>query len=453
MIKDFLGVQRERLDILDDYSKGNNTNIRSGRRRIEQEKADYRVSHNLGGYSSNFITGYTFGKPITIGYEGSQDDGDTNDLAEIREINEYNDADNLNYELGFDASRYGRAFELHYRCKDKKDNIVLIDPKEIFTVRDLTVRKNVIGAVHLPLLNGEYHITIYTDSHIVSFNPTKSVTLGSLTEKGRKKHSYNDVPVVEWQNNRHRAGDWENEIPIIDAYDAAESDTANYMSDLNDALLVLKGDLKLDELGTKSYVQAKQANMVLLESGMDSQGRQTNVDANYIYKQYDVAGTEAYKTRLMQDYFKLTNTPNVDDQKFYTSVSGVALRYRMIGLQQLRKTKESFYTKALRRRYQLIESVHKEIRGMEIDSEKLTFTFHENLPEDVWEEIKLYMEAGGEISQETLREHASFTDHKQEQDRLANESVPFDAPDQQRSFALRGADLFGEEPATEEREV
>jgi len=65
------------------------------------------------------------------------------------------------------------------------------------------------------------------------------------------------VPVVEWQNNRERSGDWEKGIPIIDAYDAAESDTANYMSDLNDAMLVIKGDVESTGMNASDIMKMK----------------------------------------------------------------------------------------------------------------------------------------------------------------------------------------------------
>ncbi len=50
-------------------------------------------------------------------------------------------------------------------------------------------------------------------------------------------------PVVEYDNNRFRTGDFEHVISLIDLYDSAQSDTANYMTDLNDALLVISGDI------------------------------------------------------------------------------------------------------------------------------------------------------------------------------------------------------------------
>ena len=162
------------------------------------------------------------------------------------------------------------------------------------------------------------------------------------------------------------------------------------------------------------------ANTYLLQSGVDINGKQTNLSAEYIYKQYDVDGTEAYKKRLIDDIYKLVNVPNLDDDRF-NNQSGIAIQYKMIGLKQLKETKISYYSKALRRRYQLISNINSELSGTQFDANKLTFTFHENMPQDVWKEINEFRQAGGEVSQETLVEQTSFTDFSKETERLEKE--------------------------------
>lgn len=429
MIGRFMSAQKGRLRKLDDYSKGDNYTVLHGRRRLEKEKSDYRIRHNWGGYISNFITGNILGLPITIGLaEGTESD----DLDDIKVINERNDSDALNFELGFDASRFGRAYELHRRNEDKEDIFELIEPDEIFVIRDTTISKTMIGAVHCPIFNGKLYVTIYTDEEIITYRQTEP-NLPKLEEKERQKHFYKDVPVVEWWNDRFRIGDFENEIPLIDAYDSAQSDTANYMSDLNDALLVINGDMQASGLNLSDAEKMKKANMLLLETGVGVDGKQTSLTAGYIYKQYDVAGTEAYKKRVLNDIYKLSSVPNLDDANFNSQNSGIALKYKMISLNQVRAIKETFYKRALRRRYRLIENVHKELGNTEIDSSKLTFVFHENIPQDVWAEIGKYIEAGGQISQETLRDQATFTTNDLEESRLDGEGLTIDLTDEQIS--------------------
>lgn len=416
MVAGFFGDQIERLQILESYSNGNNYTILNGRKRLEPEKADYRIRHDLGGQASRFFTGYTVGQPISIG--SSEIDLD---LTSVDNFNSYNDIEALNRELVYDASRFGRAFELHYFDEFEQPAVALIDAKEMFTIRSADVRKEIIAAVHCPIYNGKLFVTVYTNEEIVSYD-------NDWTETDRKPNPFNMVPVVEWQNNRERLGDWEKGIPIIDAYDAAESDTANYMSDLNDAMLVIKGDVESTGMNASDIMKMKQANMLVLESGIGHNGQQTSLEAGYIYKQYDVSGVEAYKSRLIKDFFRIVGLPNLQDDATFSATSGIAIRYKLVDLQQVTSVKRGFFIKALKRRYKLLQSLSENLKGFEaVDANLLTFTFHENLPTDVWAEIQSAINSGMDISQETLMESASFTDARKEKSRLLKEGGASDA--------------------------
>lgn len=416
MVSEFIANQVERLKILEGYSNGNNYTILNGRKRLEPEKADYRIRHDLGGQASRFFTGYTVGQPISIGATDTE-----LELTSVDDFNTYNDIEALNRELVYDASRFGRAFELHYYDEFEQPAVSLIDAKEMFTVRSADVRKEIVAAVHCPIYNGKMFVTVYTDKEIVSYD-------NDWKETGRKPNSYKMVPVVEWQNNRERLGDWEKGIPIIDAYDAAESDTANYMSDLNDAMLVIKGDVSSTGMNATDLMKMKQANMLILESGVGHNGQQTSLDAGYIYKQYDVTGVEAYKSRLIKDFFRIVGLPNLQDDSTFSASSGIAIRYKLVDLQQVTSVKRGFFIKALKRRYKLLQALSENLKGFEaVDANLLTFTFHENLPTDVWAEIQSAINSGLEISQETLLEAASFTDTRKEKQRLLKEEGVSDA--------------------------
>ena len=410
MVAGFFGDQIERLQILESYSNGNNYTILNGRKRLEPEKADYRIRHDLGGQASRFFTGYTVGQPISIG--SSEIDLD---LTSVDNFNSYNDIEALNRELVYDASRFGRAFELHYFDEFEQPAVALIDAKEMFTVRSADVKKEIIAAVHCPIYNGKLFVTVYTNEEIVSYD-------NDWKETDRKINPFKMVPVVEWQNNRERLGDWEKGIPIIDAYDAAESDTANYMSDLNDAMLVIKGDVESTGMNASDIMKMKQANMLVLESGIGHNGQQTSLEAGYIYKQYDVSGVEAYKSRLIKDFFRIVGLPNLQDDATFSATSGIAIRYKLVDLQQVASVKRGFFVKTLKRRYKLLQALSENLKGFEaVDANSLTFTFHENLPTDVWAEIQSAINSGMDISQETLMESASFTDARKEKSRLLKE--------------------------------
>ena len=122
-----------------------------------------------------------------------------------------------------------------------------------------------------------------------------------------------------------RMGGYEDVIPLIDLYDAAQSDTANYMTDFNEATLVISGDLDLGKYSVDDYVKMKRNNLLLLRNGINPDGSRSETSAGYIYKEYDVNGTEAYKDRLQSDIHKISFVPDLADKE---SVSYTHLHYQ-----------------------------------------------------------------------------------------------------------------------------
>ena len=74
MLAAFFGSQKNRLKILASYAQGDNFSILAGHRRLDDEKADYRVRHKWGGYISSFATSYVIGNPVTLGLIDGNDD-------------------------------------------------------------------------------------------------------------------------------------------------------------------------------------------------------------------------------------------------------------------------------------------------------------------------------------------------------------------------------------------
>src|SRR5690625_327733 len=68
IIQHHYNEQRPRLKVLEEYYKGENVNILTGKRRKEEHLADNRATHNFARYVSQFIQGYLVGSPIKTDY-------------------------------------------------------------------------------------------------------------------------------------------------------------------------------------------------------------------------------------------------------------------------------------------------------------------------------------------------------------------------------------------------
>ena len=138
-------------------------------------------------------------------------------------------------------------------------------------------------------------------------------------------------------------------------------------------------------------------------------GNKTSVTAGYIYKQYDVNGVEAYKDRVRKDIHEISMVPDLTDDNFSGVQSGEAMKYKLFGFEQMTATKQRLFKKGLMRRYRLLFSLKSSISEMDnSDLKGLRVIFTPNLPKAILEELKSLVDAGAELSQETILGLASF---------------------------------------------
>lgn len=409
MIQNHHEVQCKRLEALDDYIKARNGGIyRDTSRRNEKERADHRAAHNFAKVINVFDVGYNTGIPI----KKVSDDEKINEI--ITEYDKENDIEALDSELWRDMKKYGRAYELQYRSKQDKDRSVISNVFETFVCYGLDAERTPLFAVRYPRYQVETQefttVTVYTDKEVITYKPCQMNAL-KLEEERREQHYWEEVPITEYSPDRYRMSGYEDVIPLIDLYDAAQSDTANYMTDLNEATMVITGNLNLNKYKTDDLIKMKKANLMLLTEGTNPDGSKSQTDAKYIYKQYDVTGTEAYKERLQKDIHKISFVPDLTDDSFSGTQSGEAMKYKLFGFQQMAKTGQRGFKKGLMRRYRLLLNIKNYVNEADNASlDNLTITFTPNLPKAVLEELKTLVDSGMEISQETLMGLASFID-------------------------------------------
>lgn len=413
--------QCPRLAVLDDYTKGKNSGIyNDASRRSEDGKADHRAAHNFAKVINLFDVGYNTGNPIKKISENDR----INEI--IGEHDRLNDAENLDGELWRDFKKYGRAYELQYRNQYDEDRCVLSNVFETFVVYGLDVERTPVLAVRYPKRWDEYReyakVTVYTDTHVYTYKET-ALPINELRLESVEEHYWGEIPITEYSPDRYRQGGFEDILPLIDLYDSAESDTANYMTDLNEATLVISGDLNLERYSVDELRQMKDSNMLLLTNGINPDGSKSQTSADYIYKQYDVNGTEAYKARLQSDIHKISLVPDLTDESFGGNQSGEAMKYKLFGFQQLAKASQRGFSKGLMRRYRLLLNMKnfvEEADNNDLGNLKIIFT--PNLPRAVMDELQALSGAGVEFSQETLMGLASFVDDvKLEIDKLNRE--------------------------------
>lgn len=410
--------QYPRIRELYDYAEGSNhTVLENEARRRESDMSDKRIVHNFGELISVFKQGYLVGEPVAVDYEDGTESSDIDE--KLKEIGKRNNFYDLNRSLVLDLSQVGRAFEIVYFNKDSGYRVKRLNPEETFVIYDNTLADNSLVAVRY------YNLSMFDDDRMMVEVYTKDQQLLLEREEAKLKlisqsyHNAKIIPITEFLNDRNGMGDYESEMDLIDAYDEAQSDTSNYMSDLSDAILAIIGnieippDIETAEQQIEYMKKMRKARLAHLIPPTDSNGQVTgNVDAKYLYKQYDVAGTEAYKSRLASDIHKFTNLPDMTDEQFSGNQSGEAMKWKMFGLEQERVTTQALLEMGLKRRYRLLANLGSDLHDINgFDVSKLNIKFTPNLPKSLQEKITAFKDLNGTVSNETALRLTTIVDN------------------------------------------
>lgn len=436
-IQHHYNYQRPRMIKLDSYYKGINTKINSKQsRRVDEYGADVRLGHPFAQEIADFHTAFSVGNPVNVSV--NQQDNKKADTSLLDTINAFNDKDSLFYDLFSDMSKFGRSFANVYRDQDAKlERITRLSPIDTFIIYSKDIDPVPIMAVRYTpittLQEGEeineqaYIVETWTDNEYRQSKPSQATTGEIVGWNADSVQNIVSLPVIEFWNNSQRMGDYDGVIGLIDAYDSAQSDTANYMQDSNDAMLVIQGDLQdlLEEANfaadpeDESYLNKladekrallrdiRKSRTLFLKSGISATGQQTSVQANYIHKQYDSAGVEAYKNRLYKNIHSFSRTPDVSDDNFASNSSGVAMQYKQLGVIQLAKTKRRSFEKGLTAIYKVVQELEKAVSGAwKINYLDINFMFTDNLPTDDVATIQAIQQAGAQLPKEYLDRYA-----------------------------------------------
>lgn len=440
-ILDHKNEQVPRLQELKRYYLSDN-NIKYRKRNNDPNRADNRIASDFAKYIAVFMQGYLLGNPIK--YRNEDDDL----LAMIEAFNIRNNEPYHNGLLETDLSTFGRAYELITMDQDANEKLTKLDVEQTFVIYDDTTDMNsLFGVRYYPIefsaRQTKTYIEVYTENRVYRYvSDHKGLIISNFKYQVPSNpdddiYFLKGVPINEYSNNEERTGDFESQLDNIDAYDLSQSELANFQQDMNDAYLVIVGnpltgtgdpDDPEDANSPQNVVAAMlQARILALDNNPDEGGASPN--AFYLTKEYDTTGSEEYKKRLVNDILRFTFTPDVTDQNFSGIQSGVAMAHKLMGLDNLRKTKERLLDKGIMRRLRLVANVWEIKNDTYVGINNTNLIFTPNVPQNDKEYIEMIKSIYGLVSDETfvmLLEPVTGIDAAEELKRLASESPQID---------------------------
>jgi len=112
------------------------------------------------------------------------------------------------------------------------------------------------------------------------------------------------------------------------------------------------------------------------------------------------------KNALKADIHKMSMVPDLTDEQFAGNTSGVAMRYKLLGLEQLTRIKERWFREALRERLRAYAHFLVCRGGMHLDAEKVRMVFTRSLPVNELEEAQTLSELSGILPAQELEKRA-----------------------------------------------
>lgn len=369
----------------------------------DPSKPNNKIANSYASYITDTMVGYFMGEPVTYNCD------DKELLEELKLLFEYNDEADENSELAKDASIYGVAFEELYVDEDGVVRFKRLDPKTVIPIYDKTIERKLIAAIRYYkdfdfTLNQEFNIVeLITDKSITTFKGYgDSVSLEPINEI---PHYFGMVPIAIFENNEDLSGDFEKVISLIDAYDKMESDTLNDQEYFTDAYLALYGYTADSE----DIAKMKENRVLLMDEG---------TKAEWIIKTGNDTISENIKNRLDKDIHKFAKCPNLADEEFASNASGIAIKFKTLGTENLVSIKERKFKKGLQQRLELISMINSVITDG-FDWRTINIIFTRNLPSNIADIASTVTQLSGLVSDETLLAQIPFVeDVKDELDKV-----------------------------------
>lgn len=384
---------------------------------------------NHAKYITDIAVGYVTGNPVK--YEGTQ-------IEDIAQTFDQIDIVSHDAELAKDLSIFGVGYELYYMSSDDVPipKVTAIDPRQIFLVVDDTVEyRSLFGVHYYPRRDIDnkhigWYVHVYTADSLIKYEVKELDRAADYVVVDQQQHYFGSVPVIEYWNNEERQGDYEQQISLIDAYNVLQSERINDKEQLVDAILKIKG-LSLGDNSDEAVSTIKLLKeMKILELPADQ-----DADAEWLIKQMNEADVEVLRNAIRDDIHQFAMVPSLTDENFASNTSGVAMKYKLLGLEQLAKIKERYFIQGLRERLKIFAAILG-VKGKAVDVSDVVITMTRNLPANDIETAQMIATLSGTVSQTTLLSQLSFVDDPQEEVEAVEKQKDADIERNQKAFDM-----------------
>lgn len=356
----------------------------------DESKPCSRVVTNYCQDIADAYCGY-LASPSYISYKSE------NDISAIMDVLRYNDYQTEDSEFLLDALKYGIAYELMYIDEAAQVRFRLINPTSAFAIFDDSLTGDLLYFVRMYKANDWdesdlYKVDVYSDISIKHY--TMAGANGSLNFVDEVPHYFSQCPanVLALPDEKPV---FECILSLQDAANEILSDEIDDYSAFCDAYLSLIGA----DIDAEDVASMKENRVLVLPEG---------AAANWLTKNSSDAQVENILKRIHDNIYRIAKCPDFSSETFVGGVSsGIAIRYRLTGMETRAAAICAKMKKALQRRIEIITGIASLKLGEEVFRD-IEINFKRNIPEDNTSIVNLVNALKGTVSDATLLSQIPF---------------------------------------------
>lgn len=338
-------------------------------------------------YCKNIVDGYNgyLASPNFISYTSD------NDIEAIMDVLRYNDFQAEDSDFLENALIYGVGTELMFSDQEGKTRFKLIDPRTCFGVYDDSLTGDLLYFVRMYKEdewdedNDTQLIDVYSDYNIKHYRMSNG---GMATFINEEPHYFGQCPANIFYLPDEKSI-FDCIMSLQDSVNELLSDEIDDYSAFCDAYLALVGV----DCDNEDIALMKQNRVLVLPEGAVAQ---------WLTKNANDAQVENILKRLHDDIYRIAQMPDFCSETFVGGVSsGIALRFRLTGMENRAGRIEALMKQALQRRIELICGIASLKLGEEVFRD-IQITFKRNIPNDETQVYQMVNMLKGTVSDETL---------------------------------------------------
>lgn len=376
----------------------------------DDTKPNNRIVTNFIRSIVETYEGYAVGVPVTY-------DSEAEGFEELDNTLKYNDVVDEDAELFRKGLIFGRGAEICYFDEEGEVRFKSLDPRGVIPIYDDTLNQELLYVVRFwadnaePTLPTNYWVEVYDDINRTLYKSGAGFATFQFIKQER--HNFEQVPITIFSLNDEEGGLCDCIFDLQDAYNSLLSDSINDWDAFCDAYLLITGATFGDGEEAKQALADMKSNRTLeLPEG---------ATAEFLIKNTQTTEIEHLLETVEEKIREVSACPNFASETFGTS-SGIAIRYRLMGMSNRVKAIESNFKKALQRRIELLAGVSRMVNGSEALWRDIDIQFTDNIPQNLSElatELNTYR---GLVSDRTLLAQIPFvTDVDAELEELARQ--------------------------------